>query len=276
MVAPLIAAAARAAGGAAKGAAKTAAKNTAKQGAKKRGRTKPYDPNAPGNKRYNERRRAKRAAERLERAAKEQRGEARKESLAQARKLRQAVSESYQDKKTRTYKQSISQLESVTRSGRDYSYRVAQQQRSLSYEENLRRTQMLENYFRSASQTEAQRQAGVPRTDAQRLARAQSAFFYSKTRVLWQAGSPGMRNQNIVAGMEGIKLESGRPVQNLQDAFDFIAQEYADEFPTMEKLKKGLINTFDESFLNEEEYEDDSPEPITRMEFEAFAQGMLL
>lgn len=68
-------------------------------------------PKTKADERYNERRRARRAVDRLENQAKLQAGTAQKETLKQVAKLRQAISESYIDKRTKEYKKTLTQLQ---------------------------------------------------------------------------------------------------------------------------------------------------------------------
>lgn len=220
--------------------------------------------NKAADERYNERRRARRAAERLEKQAKLQSGSVRKETLKQASKLREAINNSYVNKKTRAYKNAIGQLDNLTKSGREFSRKVAQQIKSFTYEENQRRTKMQINYFRSAARTKAQIENDEDLTPQQKLARAEQSFFYSSTRVFWGAGSANLRNENILEAFENARLESGRRVENLQDAVQFIKEQYPDEYPTMERALRGEYDTEDKMFQGEQEEESTSPPPISR------------
>ena len=79
-----------------------------------------------------------------------------------------------------------------------------------------------------------------------------------------------MRNENIVAGLQGVRLQSGRPIQNLQDAVEYIKERYGEEYPTMEKTMKGRYDTeADVDFQGEEERQDASPRPVSRKSLRA-------
>ena len=263
MVAPLVGALARGASQAAKGAAKSAAKKTTKT-AKKRDRgdrSKEYA-------RYNERRRAKRAAERLEKQAKSQKGKIRQETLAKSVQLRQKISESYFDRQTRQYTRAVGELERYTTESNQYYQIRAQQAMRLSEAENQRRNSMLQNYFRSAQKTQAQLEDKEFNTPQQQLARLEQSRFYAATKPLWMNGSPEYKNENIVEAMSGIRLDNGRPISNLQDAFEYIKNNDPN-WPTLDKVMRGEIDTDDYYFQGEEEEQDGSPPVYTLADFRA-------
>lgn len=220
--------------------------------------------------RYNARRRARYAATKLEKQAQLQTGKNREQTLKQLRSLKKAIDASYIDKKTKQYKQTITQLESKTKTGLAYSQKLAARTKQLSEAENKRRTAMQVSYFKQAAKTEAQREAGTSLTQQQKLARAEQSFFYSATRVLWQGGSPEYRNENIVAGLRGVHLSSGKPITNLQDAVEYVKERYADTYPTMDMVRKGRFDTdTDLDFLGEVEEIETSPRPISRKSLRA-------
>lgn len=233
-------------------------------------RSKNPRPKTEADRRYNERRRIKRAAERLAKQAKLQTGKIKQETLKHVNNLKQAVKDSYYNRQSKQYQQTITQLQTRTRSGREYERKIAEQTRERSFAENQRITKMQENYFRSASKTMAEKMDETGPTAQQRLVRMEQSFFYSKTRVLWLGGSESMRNENIVAGLRGIRLASGRTIQNLQDAVEWVKEQFPDEYPTLERVMKGVYDTDNDTFFqDEEEAEDASPSPISRAEFRA-------
>lgn len=261
MVAPLIAALGRAAGAAAKGAAKGAAK----------AKTKKPRARKPSDDRYNERRRARRAAERLEKQAKFQSGSALKETRKEISTLKKAIRDSLWDKQSKSYKNALGQLDLRTRVAREISNTIKELQQDSTFKENARINKMVESYFRSASLTKEQRESGIDYTPAQKLARAEQAFVYQKTRELWLDGSEAMRNANIIAGMQGIRLSNGRMVQNMQDVMSWLKEVYPDEYPTMERVTRGEFDTeTDESFQNEREKQAGSPPQISRSQWRQF------
>lgn len=231
-------------------------------------RSKNPRPKTDADRRYNERRRIRRAAERLTKQAQLQAGKIKQETLKHVNNLKQAVRDSYYNRQNKQYKQTITQLQTRTRSGREYERKIAEQTRELSFEANQRHTKQQENYFRSAAKTEEQRAGNLDTTPAQKLARMEQSFFYSKTRILWLGGSESMRNENIVAAMNTLRLESGKRVSNLKDAVQWIKENYAEEYPTMERVMKNMYDTEDDNFFqNEEEKRDGSDPPVSRSEW---------
>ena len=271
MVAPLLGALARGAAVAAKGAAKSAAKTATKTGkAIKKKPTKKRDRGDRSKEyaRYNERRRAKRAAARLEKQAKAQSGKTRQETLSKATQLLERVAESYVDRATGQYKRMVGELESFTTDANQFYQERAQKMTSLSDQENARRSAMLKNYFRSASKTQAQLEDRDFNTPQQQLSRLEQSRFYAATKPLWMNGDARYRDENIIEAMSGIRLESGRYISNLQDAFEYIKQNDPN-WPTLEKVMKGEIDTDDYDFQGEQEEETGSPPVYTLSDFRA-------
>lgn len=235
-----------------------AAQNDAKAGAKPRGSVAAQRrATQPSYDIYNERRRLKRAEARLQKAIKTQSGAERNATQKQIDILQRNIRESYQDKKTKTYKKTAVQLR-----------QVSENLREKSFAENERLTKMQENYFKSASLTPDQREANVSRTAQQRLARKEADFFYSKTQVLWERGDVERRNENIVAALEGKVLQSGAKVQNLSDAVQWVKEQFPEEYPTLKDAKSTVKDTLnDMEFQGESEEESTSPPPISRSQF---------
>ncbi len=242
-----------------------AAKTIVKKAAKKASR-----PKTAADERYNERRRAIRAAERLEKKAQLQSGKIKQETLKHVKSLKQAVKDSYFNRKTKQYNQTITQLELQVKSGREYAAKIAEQTRELSARENVRINRMVSNYFSQAVKSEAQRAGVEPVNPRQRLIQSQKNFFYGATKQLWFGGSAEMRNENILYGMRNFTLESGKRVQNLQDAIMWVKEHYPDRFPTDESENLYVSDTFADSVFSEEvELEDDSPPIISLQAFRA-------
>lgn len=231
--------------------------------------------NKESDERYNARRRAKRALTRLEKQVANQFGKAKQETTRYINQLRKAIKDSYIDKKSGQYKQTVEQFENKTLNGRQFEKKIAEQNRRLSEAENKRRTEMVKNYFRSAALTEGQRLADSGRTPEQQLARTIQTQFYKDTRVLWQGGSPELRNENIVAGLQqyGATLSNGKKVENLQDALDLMMQMNPDNYPTMDKILKGEWDTEEDDFSGEVEEEAPSPPPVSRKAFRNMFRG---
>lgn len=144
-----------------------------------------------------------------------------------------------------------------------------------SLEENRRKTKAQEAYFRIASKTTSQHDANIPKNAKQRLARAQQSFFYAATRVFWRSGSIEQRNENIVAALQGVILKSGRPIQNLQDAVEYVREQYAGSYPTMQMVIEGKVDTEGNlTFLQEIEERDPSPKPISRKQIRSVRVNM--
>lgn len=241
----------------------------AAQGAKSATKKAPR-PKTDADRRYNERRKAKRAQERLEKQAKLQSGEALKETRKQINQLKKSIKGSYFDKEKKGYKQSLSEFRLEVKGGIEKSLKQSQAIKEKSFQQNQRLTRMQENYFNSATRTPEQREANVPRTSQQKLARNEANFFYSKTQVLWERGSVEMRNENIVAALQGQRLQSGAKVQNLQDAVQYIKEMFSQEYPTMESVNKTSFDTLEDTTFNQEsEDESISPPPISYAEFRA-------
>lgn len=231
--------------------------------------------NKEADERYNARRRAKRALARLEKQVQKQIGNAKKETIRYINQLRNAIKDSYIDKKSKQYKQTVTQFESKTLSGRQFERKIAEQNKRLSAAENRRRNEMVKSYFRSAAKTETQLRGDIGLTPEQKLIRATQAQFYKDTRVLWQGGSPELRNENIIAGLQqyGATLPNGKPVENLQDALDLMMQMNPDKYPTMDKILKGEWDTEEDDFADEVEEEAPSPPPVSRKAFRNMFRG---
>lgn len=236
----------------AKQAAKQGAKQAAKKAAKstaKRDRTREYARN-----------KARRALTRLEKQVEQQKGGTKAETKQQIRELRETINNSFYNRETKSYMISTDKLSNIATSSRE---RVEQFERYLHTDSDLvnqRKTRQMEAYFRSASLSEAQRQSGERKTPEQRLARAQQEFFYRMTQTIWQGNTtPDDRNNYIVDVLRNsnVRLESGRKVQNLTDAVQYI-QETFPNFPTMNDVlaNPNLGETFEDSF----EYTEVSPD----------------
>lgn len=231
--------------------------------------------NKQSDERYNARRRAKRALTRLEKQVANQFGKAKQETIRYINQLSKAIKDSYIDKKSKQYKETVTQFENKTLSGRQFAKKVAEQNKRLTAAENKRRTEMVKNYFKSAALTEGQRLEDSGRTPEQKLARAIQTQFYKDTRVLWQGGSPELRNENIIAGLQhyNAKLSNGKTVENLQDALDLMKELNPDNYPTMETILKGEWDTEDDEFANDIEEEAPSPPPVSRKAFRNMFRG---
>lgn len=233
-------------------------------------RSKNPRPKTAADERYNERRRARRAAARLEKQAQLQSGKAREETIKHMNSLKKAVRESYIDKKTKQYRQTITQLEARTRSGREYARQIASQTRDLTAKENARMNKMVRSYFEQANKTESQKVANEPRNSRQKAVLSQKNFFYGATKQLWFAGSVEMRDENILYGMRNFTLESGKRVQNMQDAMQWVKEQYTTQFPTDDNDNLFITDTFEDAiFAEEEEEESDSPPIISLQAFRA-------
>lgn len=227
-------------------------------------------PKTAADERYNERRRIRRAAKRLAKQAKLQTGKIREETLKHVNNLKQAVKDSYYNRKTKQYKQTITQLNTRTQSGREYVRKIAEQTRELSIQENARINKMITKYFEQGSKTESQKASNEPRTQRQKFIRSQANFFYGATKQLWFGGSVEMRDENILYGMRNFRLESGKRVQNLQDAMQWVKEQFPDNFPTDYDDNVLVSDTFmDAVFAEEEEEESDSPPTISLHAFRA-------
>lgn len=214
---------------------------------------------AESQKRYNQRRRLKYRENKLQELAKNQSGSALKETRKEIKRLQRAIKSSYYDRNKGKYKRSYNQLESKLQISTKYQQKLTNRIKPNKQQDNERITNIQKNYFRSAARTEAQKQAGEPLTQQQRLSRAEQEFFMKATRVLWQGGDTHMRYENIVAGLNsyGARLSNGRIVENLQDAVQYIKEIYGDAYPTMDKVKEGYFD-YDESEVIE-----DSPRPLS-------------
>lgn len=219
-------------------------------------------------KRGNQRRRLKYADNNLEKLAKQQTGEALKQTRREQRRIKRAIKASYYDRDKGKYNTAYEKIEAKLNTSREYLQKQALRNKPKKEIENKRLSEMQKNYFRSAHRTEAQKQANAPLTNQQRLAKAEQIFFFSATRVLWQGGSPEMRYENVVEGLKsyGARLSSGRMVENLQDAVQFVKEQYGDKYPTMDKVKEGYYD-FDES-----ETIEDSPRAISRKKLRSLSK----
>ena len=211
-------------------------------------------------KRDNQRKRLRTLDRRLERLAQQQTGEALRQTRREQAKVQRAIKSSYYDRDKGKYNVAYEKLEARTRQPREYSQKIAQRNKPKKRPDNERITKMQVNYFRSANRTEAQKQAGEPLTQQQRLARAEQSFFLAATRVLWQGGSPNFRYENIVEGLQsyGVRLQSGRSIENLQDAVQFVKEQYGDRYPTMQMVEEGYFD------IDETETIEDSPRALSR------------
>lgn len=203
---------------------------------------------AEARKRNNQRKRMFYHRNKLQERAKLQSGVALKETQKEIKKIERAIKSSYFDRDKGKYTEGYNKLELKLQHTKEYQQTISARIKPNKQQDNERITNMQKNYFRSAARTEAQKQAGESLTQQQRLSRAEQSFFMAATRVLWQGGSPNMRYENIVAGLNsyGARLSSGRIVENLQDAVQFIKETYGDAYPTMDKVKEGYFD-YDES-----------------------------
>lgn len=263
MVAPIVARLAQAARANAAKASKSI-KNPIETTKKRIEHNKESRPRTLADDRYNARRRAKRAEKKLERLAQQQTGKARKATLQKIADLQKKINESYFNFESKLYPSTIESINEAASVAQQEVYILQEQQRSLTADEIRRINKMQMDYFKKGSLTEEQKEAGEERTPEQKLIRAEVDFFYKATRVFWDGGSTAMRNENILNALKDAKLENGKRVETLKDAFDFVKERYGDEFPSMDKVLKGKYDTDkDKEFSGEQEFEDDSPLPIT-------------
>lgn len=142
-----------------------------------------------------------------------------------------------------------------------------------SSSDNSRKTKMQESYFKRANLAEGQ----ITRTAEQKLIRQEQTFFYAKTRHLWEGGSPAMRNDNIVSGMQdyGLKLSNGQSIENLADAVQWVKENYSKDYPTLSKAIEGRYDTENDPDFNEEvENETGSPPSISKEAFARYKQSL--
>lgn len=225
---------------------------------------------------YNARRRALRASNNLRKLAENQKGKARQNTLNRIAEINDKITHSFYDRKTKSYSISYDDFNNSINETKGIVQELRFQTRKLNFRENARLTKMQKSYFKMGSLTEEQRANKEERTDEQLLARAEADFFYAATRVLWQGGSPELRDENIIAGLKGQRLENGQYVTNLQTAVQFIKEQYGDAYPTIDSIKKSGINTdSDEQFAGEAEPEDDSPPGLTRSGLRALLKGAI-
>lgn len=218
-------------------------------------------------KRYNQRRRAIYQKQKLQKQAQQQSGEALSRTKREIAKVERIIKASYFDRDKGKYKTSYNKLETRIKTVKEFSQKQASIIKPRKQIDNERITRMQINYFRSANRTEAQVQMNAQPTNQQRLARHEQTFFFAATRVLWQGGSPQMRYENIVEGLQsyGVRLQNGRQIENLQDAVQFVKEQYGNKYPTMEMVREGYFDG------NEEETKDPSPRPLSRQRLRSFS-----
>lgn len=135
-------------------------------------------------------------------------------------------------------------------------------------EDNDRINKMVKSYFEQGNKTTSQKANKEPRTSRQKLIRSQANFFYGATKNLWFAGSETLRDENILYGMRNFKLESGKRVENLQDAIQWVMEQFPGKFPTDSNGNVFVSDTFEDAVFGEEsEPEDDSPPTISLQAF---------
>lgn len=213
-----------------------------------------------------ERKALKRAYAKAQSLASQASGETRKQLLQEAAKYERQIQASYYNKQTKSYTVNEKQFAAQVQQAKTEVAQRKARARSNTIAENARFTQMRKNEFAKAKLTDAQKAVkdagGKPElTKEQRLARAESDFFYQATRELWLGGNVEQRNENIVAAMKGLRLESGKPVENLEDAFQYVKEHAKGKVPTEENI--------DEFDFDEQESEGDSPPPISLKQWRA-------
>lgn len=214
--------------------------------------------------RYNERRRARRALEKMREKASLQRGSALEQTQRNIQVLSAQIENSLYDRKTKRYKQSLEQLRTVSSAAREEVLRLSEMTRERSLSENIRINDMVMDYFRSDKITQSQREAGQGRTIEQQYARDVQSYFYNATKPLWVAGSKGMINQNILAALENVTLSSGKRVQNLQDAMEWVRETFGEEnWPKRRSVENGEVDTSDGGFGSVQEEQGGSPPYVT-------------
>ena len=214
--------------------------------------------------RYNERRRARRALEKMREKTSLQRGSALEQTQRNIQALSAQIENSLYDRKTKSYKQSLEQLRTVSSAAREEVARLSEMTRERSLSENIRINDMVMDYFRSASYTSSQKEAGTAKSIEQQYARDVSEHFYSTTAPLWRGGDKGMINENILAALENVTLSSGRRVQNLQDAMEWVRETYGEaSWPRRRSVENGEVDTSDGGFGSVQEEQGGSPPYIT-------------
>lgn len=220
---------------------------------RKRDRTREYARN-----------KVRRALTRLEKQVEKQRGDVRAETNKEIRTLRKAIENSFYNRDTKSYTLATDKLTNIATTSRE---RVEKFERYLHVDSaavNRRKTMQMEAYFRRSAYTEAQREGNLPKTPEQRLIRAEQNFFYRKTQTIWQGNVTDMnlRNEYIINTLKesGITLKTGRLVQNLTDAVDYVKEMFPSEYPTMDKIKENP--NYGDDFDNGEESIETSPEKL--------------
>lgn len=175
-------------------------------------------PKTEADRRHNERRRARRALEKMREVASLQRGSALEQTQRNIDALSAQIEKSMYDRKTKSYKQSFEQAKLVSTAAREEVIRLKETIRERSVSENNRINDMVMRWFRSSSMTKSQKESKLSKSIDQQYARDVSEHFYSVTAPLWRGGDKGMINENILAALENVTLPSGKRVQNLQDA----------------------------------------------------------
>lgn len=195
-----------------------------------------------------------------------------KKAISTVRKQRELM-KTYDKQSARNYRKAIDNVKDIRNKNRQTARKIGEVQGEVSYEENKRLTKMQEAYFRQSRKTPIQKESGEPLNVQQELIRQQANFVYSKTRVLWMGGDEVLRNENIVAGLSNAQLKDGSYVRNFKDAVQWVKEQYPDEYPTLDKIMKQRDNKVDTlsdtEFNGEYEYEETSPPPISRAQFEA-------
>lgn len=214
--------------------------------------------------RYNERRRARRALEKMREKASSQRGSALEQTQRNIQALSAQIENSLYDRKTKSYKQSLEQLRTVSSAAREEVARLSEISRDRSLAENNRINNMVIDFFRSDKITQSQKEAGQGKTVEQQYARDVQSFFYTATHSLWANGSKSMINENILAALENVRLQSGKRVQNLQDALEWVKEVYGEEtWPKRRSVENGEVDTSDGGFGSVQEEQGGSPPYIT-------------
>lgn len=134
---------------------------------------------------------------------------------------------------------------------------------------NGRINDLVIDFFRSDRLTASQKANGEKRTPKQQYARDIQAHFYEFTKPLWIRGDKAMRNENILAALSTAKLQSGKYVENMQDAILWVKENDGGTFPKIRNADNGQIDTTDSTFAEGEEQDSGSPPYMTQEAFRA-------
>lgn len=158
--------------------------------------------------------------------------------------LKQAINNSYADKKTsKVSLESVEKLKNAINDVIDINKGAEELSKTANKRLNKMFTYSTTKFAGTVKNPIYYKDLSYDEQAIKKLGRVERSFIYKQTEALWRGEKDiEHRDEIIIEKLSGIRLESGRHISNMEDVRQFLKEKYPDEYPTIDMINSKFRN----------------------------------